>query len=1542
MSSNHPSPRSTFGADLGDTKDARLERALEFQRVSLLYYLLVRLVDEQRIEVRLSVGQDATFVYPRSGGDGITELVQCKTIEDPPAGAPTGWYAGTFHQDDLREWLDSGTGVGSNVVDALRGSDSVFFTVLMFSKLSTLDLFRPPTPDEQPAHFAVDFRHTTWKRKLPRRLPLPALMSRVRMVPLPDPDVLRLFCRSVLETRHDVSVGRSAIAVRELLDLVGAHSGPHAAVDRKLPIDAVRAILAAHRQSRGRWASLDGTPIVPALGPPLIERPELTEAWTRLAEHGFITVYGDPGTGKTTLLRWLVSRYRQAHPERAAYYLPLIRGAPLLDELQFLVRNLRTEALFAIDDQQVDPATVDGMVEVYLDGVRSSTARIQLAISSVDAELRHESKFRQAADVRLNDVDVDTLRQLLPAGRSVLSVDNLRSLSAGNIGLAIVLSRPGVVAEAGPSAIRTLEDPRTKEGLRALVAGALGRSTADPRYETLVLPHFLLGQAGLPIPADLNVDTPALLEAGLLRAMVNTSDEPPRWLTPANNRLAIALALQHRHLEREFFDQYLDRYPEQSLAIAESLREIDRLAPLLRELLGRRAGWLKKEIWERPASWPLHAIARLLRAAYTSAEPELGRDLLRTLCFDQGLVDAPFVTEVCASHRFGGIASLSALLDLLSHYDHELVAASLRRMPPPLRTAVVHWAADRLALPDTRLDHVAGLLRSLRALDRELAGQLLGEVEQRQLFDVKRQQLQGDPHSTWILLRACEWLRPLGTSLVDDLIERFFPAGLSSSLATISTDPAHLIYFLVRLRKVHRRRALVFADEVFKHQRVALEAFLRRASGLSFLVSQLRQIVSLSRKAGVRLGIAIRDHLVDLGRRASRYSTLGEALDFLQAHAAICPPAELIDGDARDRALGQIVGEDRTFHLAGRFLVSVAGASREDAQWFAERVDHRHFLGRIHSLRLLNWAYIIRGLASLHDHPQAFFSELERDHRLRSELSRGLRDARSMREVALAVSLLMRAGLSRTRVQYLVGGDHLDVSAQLQDRVRSQRSLLELARGLWTLARFDFPAAQELVGELATRWLDGNGERPAARGRPQVPAPLVRAHLAETGELLQVAGSIDPVGSHAIVAALGLDRPSPAGGLRDRNLGRYTALLAGLQRASFGAARRLAAGLTQPDVLRETVLSHGEPAQLVDFGRALGQISRTAAERFGAVVTDHLASELLAVLSAEADLPLCVRWLQCLRMAAGRVAPAFNAGTARITVEVMEFDHRARELLRAAYVLSNAGFPVEAEAALRFFRRHRHQTRFWLRLRDWIDVLFESRRLMRVAGAEHLDTEMLTHLSEVFVTGLMLRENDSVVNAFFTWYIHSMPHLMGASAARWSAALLPQVIQQADQERRWIHQAVSRLLLQRRAPTDPIPARPRPWELGLLAVIADALEVEEHVTAEADALPLESGAAWFEALPSIELALTVVWGRRAGLSKAALEQALTEAISRRDDEIRGTIRRLLDLAIDEGARLQEPYDVWVLLKETILRTAYLVQEEDLDRWSSEQWRGSAA
>lgn len=1554
------------------------ERGKVWECHSLVLYLLLRRVEhpEAQITFEPTQGEDAKIEYPLPSGGRITEFIQCKKREDRASGNSPSvdrqdlWEPGEFRAADLSGWVTRRR--PQSVEALLQGHNDRFYTALVFGRgLESYapQVFREPTrwlfnADTFSTDFPIAFQHPADPGG---SFATANVRRRVRVLALDAPGALRAHIRWVLEQApYGVRPSRSDAVYRVLLAHARLLSSRRVEENRLwAPAEIDTHVQEGRAPGRGLWRDMRALLQSPSLHPstwdsPLswddfvagrfLATPGLEDAATAFGHNNMIVVQGHPGVGKTAVCRYLAWRYLSEQNGRRAYYISASHLGEPRDETAFLEAEIRNPVLFVIDDQARAPDSVEMLVRKFIEasdgGVENArlvvTSTLRFSQTQAWAKDRRRTDLNFFAQVWLRHLPAPQLASLLEEHRrrwtlpSPLLPHQLATLSDGNPGLALLLAR--AASDDNPSfAAYSFYERREllRNRLRDWIIKRL--NTADDREFWLkqVVPVFILGSFGVPIPADFTGAVRALARAEFLEPDGVDVESAESFVPPS---IALAEMIREQHPELE--DSTLSRFLAESRAGASA-----RVVTLFERLSSRRARNTLKRLCKNAANGvrelpvtaepplSLGGLAKILGTVYF-ADRALARQMLASLTAPGGKATPRFFFGV--SQRAQDALEASLFLETALRLDRFGMRTLAAQLGGPAGDRTVRVLATLFAQPRSPLDEIGLAVHSLRRCSREAAAALWSQLKVDGTLQQKALEADVHPDAVSAHVRFAEHIRFVARSEAQQHLATYVPKiRLVDHVTHHEAEPFSRLLF--RLHRINPRFVSELTTDLWERNRTWVEGIFLREHRLGSFCNSLYSLSRIDHRIAIRVAAATQLHLIGMLRQADSCRSLGSTLRAVRG-AVSTHFAEGVASELDRTRVRELLDLEIKPAIVGRFLSTLAELDPDQAGEIALSLEWKAFLfSRPVDLRDL--AFFVTGLlftARVNGRGE-LTSEVAEDLDVQGAFRRAWKRNESTAEAALALMLLLKIPLSRRDLWTLLGFPSEDaLDAALLQLLNDEASARHFSSLLFVVGLYKLPLAAEALRNYAEDLEEDQRRNPSAE-----------SDLVEIGELLHVAAAVDAsVAAH--IAALQPMEALIGLAVNDSSVGRVGDFIAGLHRASWRLARDFVDRISDPEVWEDQFLDNENPNAVVNFARELRSASMRQSHDYVAFIVRTFKSDIEAMLANEQNSMVVTQWLRTIRGDTPEVT-AHRVAVVRILHDRTEHDRRVRHLLEAGQALAEIQHP-SAVSMLLSALQEAAQLRGISRIEDFLDVALRATSLAATLEFDDFPERLLRAVPADELASMLRHGTPPVLVAFAFHYFESWvsdaladsDEVLRLSSADVMAAVradgyaptrfiglafMGEAPDTADEARRAFVEA-------------PL------WLRGLATLAVDLVGVG---TREALAAPLlEDGEVGRLAMEltdntiNAEYALTLYLVTRSGVPHDSVAPFAASAAIRSTDEANSPVKRLLDGSGETG-NAANPYSVWRLLQATVLRASFLPFLQVLeDRADHERYRDGDA
>jgi conflict system STAND superfamily ATPase len=1545
------------------------------------------------VVIESSEGEDAKFTYLISDGDEplkIVELIQSKKREsshssDIHAGAMQGdeWTEGKITLDDLSDWIEKKRPKRS-VSDLMSDDAHLYYTAIVFGELANkvskfipeglraASVFRWPSTKFS-EDFPIDYQH----KQDPvqgRSFATQGIRRRIRILRMSSPSELGVQCELLLRQLYNVSSRKSAEIVQKLRIEIENRGVANGEENRRLLPRDINVIIAQGQSKQGYWqeaqkfleqnepARADVNRREPPrwidfVGGSYVHRKEFDVAWAALEREGRIVISGPAGTGKTTLCRFLAFRFLSQNSARQVYYLPVAPIESLQDEIEFLKAQIYSETLFIVDDQHHARDEVETLIQTFMDYQQEGRTRAWLIVTSnitfpralSPVGGRRGSELSQTSSIRLlpvNEDEMERILQLLNANglHLPLPADVIASASEGNIGLALILASCAKDLRLSHSRRRLFDSKAVGRTLTDWILKRLGRDGDYRFFAQEVAPVFIIGSYGISIPEDFTSMVRPLCDAGFLELVEDQRGGVPIF-RPVTLRLAFIIDRQHNTQRVEAAKDYFDQYPKQLSILCERLTSYDYNLPTLEELFKICSGDFVKTINDRVEPLRLVEVSKILRSVYEAARPE-GIKLLRSIAAPLGQPDVRFLSNFLRLERCKDIHSLEDFFDVTYRIDRYLMR---RLADEQLGWTETEFVLGLCKLNDSRLDEIATLLHAISKHSRQFAIQVYEALTQSPDFIAKIELADKDPRGLSIWVRFCEEIRTLNRSKCYRYMEAHLPSDKILRSILSNPDLNAISRLLLRLRRINPRLASEIFSTLWQDHRATLERLLLNENQLDALRAYLNALSRINRRLTIRFTSSILKHLRALVGIESRYRQVGSTILFLHSRTSMTIARTALESIDKQRVLLSMQQEDRAWDLIGKNLYDYAQISPDVAAWFEEHLSYTGVL-QIHIFRLQNLVHVIRGflVAARPERKAALLQTFMNDNTLLEELKHGWNDANNLTEIAFGLSLLRDIPLAKPQIFTLLGIPNLAVfQERFLGKFMNERSIFHIANGLFGIAKFDLNIADEALRmyvekiSAEAQSIESKEDKGSSHSRQKKVRRLPRGYepnnLVDIGCLLQVAAAIEPASALQLAMLLDFNGFSVYAA-DETNLGRLTVFITGLHNTSYKLAREFVQSISSQEIWERQFVENEEMENVLHYARSLSHISRSRGSEYIRFVFENHLDEIQSFLGVEANLMLVSNWLRILRVCGTDFIQQHTGSISPLLLPASEFDTRLRSLLEATEASMECGFSAQARQLAAQAIEERNQMRSIRRLHDWIVLLHKSLRIGRELQMPDFPRHLFSSFEGRHLALIIEFEGQALLPAY-TYYLLKRFEANGLEKFRDAVTALHwNILTAAREERHSLYKVLALIFAD--ASIEEIKAAlnnldwRQPWEIGLVSLIFTNRFPNQTFPFTPQGI---SQSEWQNILQqklhehanNLEFGLTLHLLAISGFSQG-LEKYQTASLERAKDEMIGAIGWLLRQRPGEIYLGQLEHYIWIIIRETALRSTYLIWEREIE------------
>ncbi|HEX3251336.1 MAG TPA: ATP-binding protein, partial [Pyrinomonadaceae bacterium] len=1468
------------------------QRGFLFQTYSLLLYLLLR-----RIEVPdLNITELSFIVEPEEGEDAkflsttledrkvkrVFELVQCKKVESVKSpithagmSPVDSWAAGTITYDKLKEWVTKKRPTQS-LLDLLSSNDQLYYTAIVFgSPAKRVQNFIPNAAASgrylhwySPMYFRtfpIDYRHS----KDPAGAQLqkgafgtPEIRSRVRVLPVDSPSEMEAQCVLLLIHHFEVPEGKAPEVVRNLRFEIENRATARNQDGRSFSSGEIEALIAAGRNHPGRWqdaqkllrptnATQPRKHLGEAIGwsdfkeADLVNRPELTEAWQALKEKGFIVISGPAGTGKTTLCRFLASKYLAERSDRRVYYLATHPTDSLADETEFFVSHIQTETLFIIDDQHLAIEQVEKMVQKFLEFRIELKASAQLVVTSArtytlaqaTVRTQNRSELNQARAIYLRRMSKEEMIEILAGLRAkgildtALSDRELAALSQNNLGLAIIIAQcSGRSSGPRTSISRLFESESLGRILTDWILERLARPKQYKMYAEEVAPVFIIGSYALPLTSDFTDSVIPLFEAGFLEADTPETDAATTF-RPVNSRLAYIIRHGFYEDQLEVLYDYAVRYPNRLPLICERLvADGDQGSLLLTDLASKHFSHFLKTINDRLSPISLEGISKILNALF-KARRGLGRKLLYAIAEPYGQSNRMFFSDFIRLDRVKKASELSSFFNALDRIDRYPV----RRLPyEELGYAQIDIILQLFEYD--KLDDIAACLHSLNRCSRSYAKTVYTRWKESSTFQEQVAQTEDEPNKLSIWVRFCRQLLPIDRKESKDFLKQHLSETHIVNAILKNDDLGAWSPLLLRLRKLQPSFTAKIGSVLLHDYSQQLVETVKNEDNLQAVTNNLYTLSRIHRRESIRFAMRILDHLAGLLAEEHSYRIIGSTLESLRKNVSMRIAQMAARSLDRDAILAGLRHEDDYYSLdlIGKFLYTTHAVLPALAEWLEERLDYSIYIRRIRALRSRELVYLFRGLmtAAAKERKTGLLHRFKTDAVWLEELRRGWDRSKNLNDKALCILLLLDVPISKADVLHLLSFRNLaEFENDILADFSTEKDPLNLANGLLASAKMDYEIGRKALRTYLTQITEKVRTDRAAQKRlnkstshrdPLVPPVYSTETIAHLGTMLQVAAAIEPGDALQLGYLIDLDR-FVDNVTSEPNLGRVTAFIQGLHRVSRKLTRDFVSRTCSKETWSKQWDENEELENVVHYSRALRRVSRGTGREYVRFLLANYKEEIHSILETEANLMLVSNWVRVFSASGADFDDQLKEQMTNLVFSTIELDSRFRHLLAATEALIESAQKKMAIQLAKLTLQEVRQSQTISSIRDWIMIYQQAIYIERETGLKNFTKEIFSGIEKWYFFEVLGFESQSILTAYTCYLLkhsdnHGLDKLAEAVSERHS-----EILDKARNERSSVHRLLALILAE--APINEVyeaaekNLSQQPWACGLASLL---------------------------------------------------------------------------------------------------------------------------
>lgn len=1154
-------------------------RGAAFQDLSLLFYILSRLVAHPDLVVTVESVEDATIVYNINAGMPveITEYVQCKKHEDRGDGqvhsginSKDRWIKGTFYIRELEDWLVTER-EGLITAKLLNSNHDAFYTALVFGYFnSKLDPFIPtglkdslpilyPSSDFN-EKFPVAYRHTNKALKLHSKTGDKIIskdsLRRIRVLSTGSPKELETMCWRMLTTPDLFGVSRHKAdgVLNELQKLIVEASQIQGSIEGS----QIAAIVLSGRMEQGLWEDVRKVLETGVERQANINQGEALRWYDfenkhfayyeelRLAaeavkdDGALVVVSGSVGSGKTTLCKYLMHQFLTDAPHRRAYYLSALPSMELDDETDFLEQNIRSDTLFIVDDEHLAETEVFSLIQKFWGYKTSGNAEARLVISSKTnygragalGEGHTTNLLRNAIQINLPVNSRETVEQLISQIKTqtnletLLSTREIADLSDGILGIALLVAR----CAQSLSGNSTLEGIFTEHNLKSQIArwimSYLPELKETSEFEDKVVPLFVISAFGLPVPEDYSRSIiMELSRAGFLEPY--GFEETYHLYRAADINLAFMLQTQYKHAHFNILTDYISQYPRWLPQTFKRVADWKESQETLQQLSQSKFELIVERISAITSPHSLTDITNILQAIRTSARYTSNK-IFQRWAYPANQPNDYFFADVVAKAR--NARELTRFLRLTERIDKDLqilpnmAAAQLMRDESQKILSL-------LKAEMCKLDDAAACIHALKLYHKVFAERLYEEFTTSEDFNAKVAMTEAAGEGLSILLRFCEEIKRVNRVEAYQRLEMYLsPEKIMQTSLVQMSGINTLSVFLLRLNRLQPRLAADLVSSLWNNQNKQVEDLLRREKYLDTLTQDFYAFSRINKLVTIRMANKVFDRLVFLFRDENKSSIISSTIESVWKHTSRNLARRLCEAMNKEKVLGLVRSERRYADKVGRFLFYLSKASAKTAAWFEAHLNYQYILRVARTPRLRDVVILIRGFlaaASFH-RINELQQKMLKDASLISLFKNRWARAGHLSDIGFCLVALTDSNLDKAEIRRLLGFNNLsEFVKDIERRFAAADSMLHITNGLYGVSQYNPLLARMVLrqyvdgiesGEIAGTAKSPSEEYVRHDDRPRVEF-INNKNLVELGCLLQITSGINPTDARRLVKA---------------------------------------------------------------------------------------------------------------------------------------------------------------------------------------------------------------------------------------------------------------------------------------------------------------------------------------------------------------------------------------------------------------------------------------
>jgi len=1487
---------------------------------------------------------------------------------------------------DLKGWLDN-TEAGPPVHRVLSKEARTYFTAVTLGALSSdLQRFLPWRAKNVAEGslwqrsdfnecFPIDFEHDTAKVKAAApNAATPVVRKKVRVLSLPTWAELRLFCLLALTERYRIPSANAEYALLKLLHEYVVCAIAVEPAKKTITGTQIEALLQPFRvdgatwkdaaewlsqdeSSAGRYSAGDRIDWRDFVAKRYVDRAEFKQAEAALKERGSLVLHGHPGSGKTTIARFLAFKLLFEGEIAKGYVLTIKPGFRLAGEREFIEAHASTPVLFVIEDSHFALDECRKLLEAFQAALLGKRALAKIIVTTVErygprllaAREKQADPHSYASALELEPLSAPTLTGFLEeyivarALHCPLPATVLADLAGGRIALALIILRAALSFTSRGSVLPILNTEALDTLLRNWVLDETGMATRPQAFEELFLPVFSVVAYWL--PHHVFAEGGELLErAGLLSGQTEIADFALAYLVARQPKYRAHVA-----------DAFVQLMLQDSTLIAPALQRLARVPDgrvVLRDVLDRAMQFIMMALADNARRMmPLADVATVLLAA-----DRVGKagQLFGDIAAPDGNEDSNFWNDFIALERLPEAGILGDFFDSLFKANRYLVRRLAHRLGD--RHAQIIIAA---LLRSSTLKDIAAALRGIARCSRGFGRQLKSELEQKSNFKRRLKDAEQQPSKLPDLVSYSVTLYSLDRQGIGSMLDRTINAAALATFFLGSGDRTSALVTMTRIAEVRPRVASDALRLVWESHAAALVDHCLAARDFVAFTKPIYFVSRLNRRVAWQLALETFDHASHLVSKIADYEDAATELQMLQRTVKGGYAHSLAVRLDRSAMLSSLRKTSHQFANAGRTLATFATLDPTLAAWLEQELDLPGMVARITRHHLFNLSALLNGF--LRAAPSGVrplrVGLLCQASAVRSEIIEAWRGNRSLTQSVACIALLQDASMTVHEISSILGfANPAQLGDDLTRRLSEETTLRSLSGALYQIALI-LPGAAE---DSLHAYVEKTRMRPAER--PQIPGKRFPSamrnqlgpyksklrDLVAVGAMLQIGSGINPI--YSLELAQSIDqRDLEAISREETNLGRISVFLSGLAASSRSLAISYIDRLAD-DGIRSAQLEENENLRNVwHFARTLTRISKRAGSDYIDFVSRNLGNDIVSLAHSEANVMEVANWLRLTTLHGGGAGPGLSSGLLAALDEAREFDSQIRHLLQGALALTECG---KSERALQFANaalHERRQLRALVSVQDLMDILLMALEIEAGLNGDGFTADLLGVLEEDQVESMFHRQlcdpskESLILLAFAAKLICDAPNRALNRFAPVAERVRPQLLSSVSSNRP-LEAAIVDLLCGASPERLSVCASNPSWtsltERGLASLLARTIR----------GVPEESFTTlhMFEALepprweltshaPNLQFALAYRCLDSSGAPDIGNGQVKQQAESRCLDEAAAATRWLLS----DFRYLPNPYAyVLSILKGTALRRSYLAWESTLVAVASEEVTGT--